>query len=193
MAILVEQVEPSRTYALRQQVLRPHQTVERMGFPGEEVLLAATFAAVDQSSGSIVSTAAVQPEAPPWVPGSPTYEAHSSHAPYEVPQAAVDAAAAGTGDAPVWRLRGMATLESVRGQGVGRRVLETAIDHVARHGGRLLWCNARVRAIPFYERAGFAGLGELFDEPDVPQHLVMWRAVPPPAGAAPGSPEGAGQ
>ncbi len=182
MTFVVEQVDPSRTYPLRRKVLRPHQSEAEMAFPGEKAALSAAFAALDPATGVVVSTAAVQPEDPPWQPGSPTYEAHRGHAPFEVPEATREAAEAGVGEASIWRLRGMASEEGLRGQGLGRMVLDAAIAYIARKGGGLLWCNARIRAIPFYERAGFSGLGELFDEPLIGQHLVMWRAVEPAPG-----------
>jgi len=76
-----------------------------------------------------------------------------------------------------WRLRGMATDESVRGRGVGARLLAAVLDHVRGHGGGLLWCNARVRAVPFYERGGLCTRGEPWEEPLIGPHVVMWRIV----------------
>jgi GNAT superfamily N-acetyltransferase len=78
---------------------------------------------------------------------------------------------------PGWRLRGMATEESLRGQGLGTQVLLAALDHVRAHGGGLLWFNARVRALPFYHRAGFQTRGEPWEVPLIGPHIVMWRRV----------------
>jgi GNAT superfamily N-acetyltransferase len=71
----------------------------------------------------------------------------------------------------------MATADGYRGQGLGRRVLDAVVDHVAGAGGGLLWCAARLRAVPFYERAGFSTLGDVYEEPDVGPHVLMWRIV----------------
>ncbi|MBL7487813.1 GNAT family N-acetyltransferase [Frankia sp. AgB1.9] len=79
--------------------------------------------------------------------------------------------------APGWRLRGMATDERVRGQGIGSRLLSATIDHVRGQGGGLLWCNARVRAVPFYRRAGLETRGEPWEEPLIGSHIVMWRLI----------------
>jgi predicted GNAT family N-acyltransferase len=76
-----------------------------------------------------------------------------------------------------WRLRGMATAEQWRGRGVGANVLAAVFDHVAARGGGLVWCNARVPALRFYERAGFVVRGEPWDEPDIGPHVRMWREV----------------
>jgi GNAT superfamily N-acetyltransferase len=76
-----------------------------------------------------------------------------------------------------WRLRGMATDEAVRGRGIGSRLLAAVIDHVRAHGGGLLWCNARVPAVGLYERGGLCTRGEVWEEPRIGPHIVMWRLV----------------
>jgi predicted GNAT family N-acyltransferase len=73
------------------------------------------------------------------------------------------------GGRPAWRLRGMATLETHRGTGVGGRVLEAGIDEVVRRGGTLVWCNGRSAAGDFYRRHGFT---EVSDEFMAGPHLV---------------------
>jgi predicted GNAT family N-acyltransferase len=73
----------------------------------------------------------------------------------------------------------MATTEELRGQGIGGRLLDVVLAHVAAHGGGLLWCNARVTALPLYERAGFATRGEPWIDPDIGPHVAMWRRVAP--------------
>jgi GNAT superfamily N-acetyltransferase len=80
---------------------------------------------------------------------------------------------------PGWRLRGMATEEELRGQGIGAAVLSRVIEHVARLGGGLLWCNARIPAQRFYERAGFVTRGESWIDPEIGPHIVMRRQVEP--------------
>ncbi|MET0293087.1 MAG: GNAT family N-acetyltransferase [Steroidobacteraceae bacterium] len=74
-----------------------------------------------------------------------------------------------------WRLRGMATRPERRGTGLGRRLLQACFRHVRSEGGALLWCNARVGAVGFYERLGLKREGEVFDVPDVGPHYVMSR------------------
>jgi GNAT superfamily N-acetyltransferase len=175
MDVSVDQVEPKETYELRQQVLRPHQTVAEMGFERFDRPTTGCFAARTTDTGEIVSTASAQPEIPPWDAAAPLHAKHATHLPAEIPRAAT--AAAGHANESCWRLRAMATAERVRGQGVGKLVLDAVLEHVASHGGRLLWCNARIRAVPFYERAGFATLGEFWEEPFVGPHIVMWRVV----------------
>src|SRR5579859_7785561 len=65
----------------------------------------------------------------------------------------------------VWLLRGMATLFAVRGRGYGAALMHAACAYVARLHGRLLWCDARVGAIGFYEKMGFVIQGNRFNIP----------------------------
>ncbi len=146
--LVVERVPASKTLALRALVLRA-------GAPPESVRLAvddhpdtAAFAALT-GDGEVVGSAIVYPEACPWMPARP-------HA---------------------WRLRGMATDESWRGAGVGARVLGAVLDHVAASGASLVWCNARVPARRFYERAGFRAHGDEWVDPAIGPHIAMWREV----------------
>ena len=75
-----------------------------------------------------------------------------------------------------WRLRGMAVDERLRGRRVGQRIVDRGIELTREAGGELLWCNARATAVGFYERMGWAAVGEYFEEHGLP-HVVMWRAV----------------
>lgn len=56
-----------------------------------------------------------------------------------------------SGPPPRWQLRGMAVEPGLQGSGVGRAVLDSLVREI----GEPIWCNARVTAIPFYEKAGW--------------------------------------
>jgi len=73
-----------------------------------------------------------------------------------------------------WRLRGMATSESIRGQGVGRQLLQHGLLHCQQLGADLLWCNARVSASEFYRKLNFAIQGEAFNIEDIGPHYLMY-------------------
>ena len=79
----------------------------------------------------------------------------------------------GTEDPFTWRLRGMATDPSVRGEGYGRALLEAVVEHARREGGMRLWCNARSEVADFYGSWGFRPKGEEFDLPGLGPHWVM--------------------
>jgi GNAT superfamily N-acetyltransferase len=80
-------------------------------------------------------------------------------------------------DEPGRRLRGMAVHPDERGQGVGHALLARVIDGVARLGGGLLWCNARLAAAGFYERGGFVRAGERWEDTVLGPHIRMRRTV----------------
>jgi GNAT superfamily N-acetyltransferase len=155
VTVRVERVGAATTFPLRQRVLRPHQKVDELASPDDDARDAGHFAAFDLD-GTVVGTASVGPAAPPWA-GGPD--------PGPAP------------DQPGWRLRGMAITENLRGRGVGSLVLAATIDHVRGHGGGILWCNARLPAVPFYLRAGLRTRGEAWEDPLIGPHIVMWRLV----------------
>ncbi|WP_319381813.1 GNAT family N-acetyltransferase [Thiomicrorhabdus sp.] len=76
-----------------------------------------------------------------------------------------------------WQFRAMATAESVRGQGCGRKLLEQAQMHVRGQGGECLWANARSHAIGFYEKLDFAVYGEEFVIEGVGPHYVIGKQL----------------
>ncbi len=58
----------------------------------------------------------------------------------------------------------MATKPEARGRGAGTKVLQALVEHATAHGATRLWCNARTRALPVYERAGFKATSGEFDD-----------------------------
>lgn len=75
-----------------------------------------------------------------------------------------------------WRLRGMAS--ATPGRGYGSTALTFGLAEVQRRGGRLVWCNARLPAVPFYQRHGFTVTSAEFDIPPIGRHVVMERVLP---------------
>jgi GNAT superfamily N-acetyltransferase len=87
-------------------------------------------------------------------------------------------APAGEIDPCAYRLRGMAVLPSVQGQGYGRALVQACVRHVLAHGGQTLWCNGRVSALGFYRAVGFRPVGEVFELPFSGPHFRLIRRVP---------------
>lgn len=85
-----------------------------------------------------------------------------------------------------WQLRGMAVAPDRQGTGLGAQVLLGAIDVVRAAGGPLLWANARVTALGFYERLGFDVVGEEFVHGplELPHRVVVRRLAQPSAAEA---------
>ncbi len=80
-------------------------------------------------------------------------------------------------DVDQYRLRGMATLEDHRGGGHSRALLRTAFPIIKQNFCSLVWCNARVSAVGFYEKTGFTSFGDVFEVPVIGEHLLMFRKI----------------
>ena len=144
MGFFVEVVDPSRTRALRQAVLRPALRPEDP-LPGDDIPDAVHIGALD-AAHVVLGTCFVYASLFPWPVALPI---------------------------PQWRLRAMATAADRRGQGIARAVLQGAQDYVAGAGGRSLWCHARETAVGFYAANGWHAEGDLFVENELP-HRAMW-------------------
>jgi ribosomal-protein-alanine N-acetyltransferase len=80
----------------------------------------------------------------------------------------------------------LAVAPGVRRTGVGRALLEAALDHLVRHGGREVFLEVRVSNLAarrLYEAAGFrvVGVRPRYYRRPVEDALVLRRALAPPA------------
>lgn len=145
--LAIRRIDAADTRPLRQRVLRPHQPIDALVYPGDDAPNALHLGAFQD--GRIIGIASL----------------------------ALEPFALAPGEANVYRLRGMATDPALRGQGIGGAVLEAGIAQVAKRGARLVWCNARVPAEGFYERHGFRREGKPFELPEIGPHVIMWRRL----------------
>ena len=76
-----------------------------------------------------------------------------------------------------FRLRGMATHPDHQNKGVGERLMRFAMEHLQAQMADLLWCNARIKAVPFYERLGLRVDGDPLEIPGIGTHYLMWRKI----------------
>jgi len=145
----IEVVDAATTTELRRAVLRPHWPVGAQMHGDDDP--SALHLAAKADDGSLLGACVLLPRPCPVRP--------------DVREA--------------WQLRGMATAEQHRGEGVGTALTHAAVDEVNRRGGRLLWCDARESAIEFYAGLGFTGTGAIYAhaETGVP-HLMMYRELP---------------
>ena len=87
----------------------------------------------------------------------------------------------GSADRPAepaaWRLRGMAVDPSRHRTGVGREVLAAAVAAAVEAGAPMLWANARVAALSFYEAGGWVVAGDEFITQDtgLPHKPIVLR------------------
>jgi GNAT superfamily N-acetyltransferase len=132
---------------LRWQVLRPGRPVESAYFPGDKAPTTLHLAAY--IGKEVVGVASFYEEAFPWADiGGYAY-----------------------------RLRGMATAPAYqRKAGIGTQILQTAWPLLQAQGVEVVWCYARLEAVPFYAKNNFrhyepAGIIEI---PDVGPHEVWY-------------------
>lgn len=130
---------------LRARVLRPGQAVEAAVFPCDAQPDTRHWAA--WRAGGVVAVATVARE--------PLPEDRPLTAPVD--------------PRPGWQLRGMAVDGALQGTGVGRRLLDAVVADV----GAPLWCNARLRAVPFYARAGWRVVSDRFEVTGIGPHHRM--------------------
>ena len=75
-----------------------------------------------------------------------------------------------------FRIRGMAVSAEHRNKGVGTLIVKGLQDY-AKERGSGIWCNARIRAIPVYERCGFVVISDVYDIEGIGPHRDMeWMA-----------------
>lgn len=76
-----------------------------------------------------------------------------------------------------YRLRGMATIEGHRRQGLSKALLRMAFPIIKQNLSTLLWCNARSKAKGFYETVDFSSVGDEFEVEGVGSHYLMFKNI----------------
>lgn len=144
-------IPPHHTWGLRRKILRPMQDIGEMAWVGdtdETTIHVGGFA-----DGVLAGIATLLKVAYPDAGSRPGLQA-----------------APGGG---AYQLRGMATDESARGTGLGKGLLQWCFQQARAGGATVLWCNARVSAVGFYEKNGMRVVSDEFDIPTVGPHVVM--------------------
>lgn len=142
----VRLIDAANTLALRQAVLRPHQTLPECVFSGDDADDSFHYGAFHDNHLVTVASVFVERET--------RFRQFSQ--------------------SQQFRLRGMATNPSFRGNGFGRAVLRQCLDRAWSMGGELFWCNARTTASCYYERMGFLAIPDVFELPGIGPHRVMF-------------------
>lgn len=76
-----------------------------------------------------------------------------------------------------YQLRGMATLEEYRGKNIGNQLLNFAIVYLRGQKANYIWCNARKKALRFYQNIGFEVISPEFEVPGIGPHYVMYLKI----------------
>jgi len=77
------------------------------------------------------------------------------------------------GEGEGYQLRGMATHPDYNGKGLGKALVEFAIEYLKEYKTAYLWCNARSTASGFYKKLGFTTESPEFDIPGIGFHYEM--------------------
>jgi GNAT superfamily N-acetyltransferase len=76
-----------------------------------------------------------------------------------------------------FRLRGMATLTNFQKLGLSKALLEMAFPIIKQNLCYLLWCNARVGALGFYEKVGFEKISDEFEIEHIGPHYLLSKNI----------------
>lgn len=76
-----------------------------------------------------------------------------------------------------YQLRGMATLEKYRGKGFGNQLVNFAITYMRGQKVNYVWCNARKKAIGFYQNLGFEIVSNEFEVAGIGPHHVLYLKI----------------
>ncbi|MBU2950313.1 GNAT family N-acetyltransferase [Tamlana agarivorans] len=76
-----------------------------------------------------------------------------------------------------YQLRGMAVMESFQGKGIGNQILSYGESLMKEKNIKVIWCNARETALPFYKKSGYEIFGNAFEIPGIGTHYNMLKAL----------------
>ncbi|OAQ38638.1 GCN5 family acetyltransferase [Pedobacter psychrophilus] len=80
-------------------------------------------------------------------------------------------------DGEAFQLRGMATASKYQGKGIGNKLVNFAIVYLRGQKINYLWCNAREKAVKFYQSLGFELVSDFFEIPGIGKHKVMYLKI----------------
>jgi len=145
---MIKQISAQATYLVRQPILRPEGTVEDCIFQGDDDKLTAHFGAY--KNDELVGIISI-------------YDVHAKNKPMDKKRG--------------FQIRGMATLDAVRGEGLGALLLERAEQFAMDNGADYIWANARTGALGFYEKASYKLHSEEFMVEGVGLHYVIIKVI----------------
>ena len=76
-----------------------------------------------------------------------------------------------------FQIRGMAVLEDHQKKGFGETLVRHAEDYIKGQNGTMIWFNARIVAVGFYEKLGYQIIGDSFDIADVGEHYIQFKKI----------------
>lgn len=151
---IVGQLSAHQCYPLRQQILRPGQSLEACRFVEDELSTSRHFGAFQDEKLVAIVSVFQKPEPNRLTIGKPAREQHQA-----------------------WQIRAMASLPEVRGQGYASALIRAVETYVKSMRGDLIWLNARSKAVGFYVGQGYQLIGDEFDIEGVGPHFYMTKRI----------------
>ncbi len=74
-----------------------------------------------------------------------------------------------------YQIRGMAVLASHQKKGYGDALVRHAVSQLQKEKNFLIWFNARIIAVGFYEKLNFEKIGDVFKIVPIGDHYVMFK------------------
>ena len=176
----VQEILPSQTLSLRQQILRPMSAIKECCYAEDHHPSCFHLGAL-KSDNLVIGTATFFRQ-PPKGDITKLVKNTSDQASHLVADLSQEQfmdhkglSEKSTTQLAYWRLRGMAAAFEHQGQGLGSALLSTGIKKIRQLNGDVLWCNARESAIQFYQKHGFELEGAIFDIDGIGPHCIMYR------------------
>lgn len=76
-----------------------------------------------------------------------------------------------------YQLRGMAVLNEYQSHGLGKLILNHGENLLKTQSIKIVWCNAREKAVNFYKKNGYQIIGQPFDIKDIGTHYLMFKPL----------------
>jgi len=76
-----------------------------------------------------------------------------------------------------FQIRGMAVLTDYQKKGIGAKLIRFAEHYIQKQKGDLIWLNARIIAVGFYEKLGYQIIGNPFEIAEIGTHYVMLKNI----------------
>jgi ribosomal protein S18 acetylase RimI-like enzyme len=80
-------------------------------------------------------------------------------------------------DKEAYQLRGMAVKTDIQNSGIGKLIVDKTIEILHERNCKTVWCNAREKALGFYDKMRFIRVGERFQIPKVGTHYLMYKLI----------------
>ena len=78
-------------------------------------------------------------------------------------------------DKKQFQIRGMAVLENHQKKGYGAALVKHAMEYLQKEQEFLIWFNARIIALGFYDKLGFEKIGTVFEIVPIGMHYIMYK------------------